>query len=435
MHFLGQDLCADLLSCKANDSGLYRIAVSRRQVRDRDLQSAVCVDGSRLAQVRYLVLIFESDLLGLDMAVYQSRLLVILEHLEYIVGRGLDHLRAVGQDDRLQYIDKLCDIRHLHAVRMLVEDVEVDTCYECVTHRILLIQKSRICARLYRKPGAPLIDNQAYLLLRIILIHDRTVTVDQCLHIQCLRKSLVPCLLVEVGRTALDLPSLRMCIIMKRKSIHESMELRLAVTEAGLHHTLGPLIVIYIRSACDLENLLIMIVLTHIGLVSAVKIAIVLRCHISAAAPVLIADSEIINGPCVLMTIFLSHIRHRRYALKGHILYPLRHLLYRAASDIAVDVCLTAQLTAQLEKFMCTKAVVLYDSAPVRIDHFLTGLLRTYAVSPVILVCEASARPAKYRNLHLLECLYYIVPHTVRIRDVRILSYVKSLIDAASKML
>ena len=84
---------------------------------------------------------------------------------------------------------------------------------------------------------------------------------------------------------------------------------------------------------------------------------------------------------------------------------------------------------------MCTETVVLYDSAPVRIDHFLTGLLRTYAVSPVILICETSARPAKYRNLHLLERLYYIVPHTVRIRDVRILSYVKSLIDATSKML
>lgn len=64
MHFLGQDLCADLLACKANDSGLYRIAVRCRQIRDRDLQSAVCVDGSRLAQVRYLVLVFQSDLLG-----------------------------------------------------------------------------------------------------------------------------------------------------------------------------------------------------------------------------------------------------------------------------------------------------------------------------------------------------------------------------------
>lgn len=39
MHFLGQDLCADLLACKTNDSGLYRIAVRCRQVRDRDLQS------------------------------------------------------------------------------------------------------------------------------------------------------------------------------------------------------------------------------------------------------------------------------------------------------------------------------------------------------------------------------------------------------------
>ena len=138
---------------------------------------------------------------------------------------------------------------------------------------------------------------------------------------------------------------------MKGKSIHESVCLRRAVAEAGLHHAFSPLVVVYIRSACHLEDLLIMIVLTHIGLVSAVKIAIVLRCHISAAAPVLIADSEIINGPCVLIDHFPLSVSAIGDT-PSKVIYSTHSdiSLHRAASDIAVDVCFTAQLIGTARK-------------------------------------------------------------------------------------
>ena len=222
---------------------------------------------------------------------------------------------------------------------------------------------------------------------------------------------------------------------MKRKSVHKAMHIFRTMTEAGLHNAFRPLIIINVRSACDLEDLLILIVITNVCLISAIEISIIFRCHISTAAPVLITDSEIVNGPSFLMPVFLSLICHRRNALKGHILYPLRHLLHRSASDISINICLTAKLTAKFKKLMRTEAVVLYDSAPVRVDHFLSVFLRTDAILPMILVCKASARPAQHRNFHFFQRFHNIISHTVCIWNIGVFSHIKSFINTASQML
>ena len=103
-------------------------------------------------------------------------------HMEYMIGRCLDHLLAVGQHDRLEYIDELCDACHLHTVGMFVEDVECHTCHKCITHGVLLIQKSRVGSRLYVRPDSPLVNDQTDLFVRIVLIHNRTVAVDEFVH-------------------------------------------------------------------------------------------------------------------------------------------------------------------------------------------------------------------------------------------------------------
>ena len=50
-------------------------------------------------------------------------------------------------------------------------------------------------------------------------------------------------------------------------------------------------------------------------------------------------------------------------------------------------------------------------------------LLYTSTILPMIFVCKAATRPAKYRNMNLLKCLNYIISHSVCVRNRRIFSY------------
>ena len=135
------------------------------------------------------------------------------------------------------------------------------------------------------------------------------------------------------------------------------------------------------------------------------------------------------------MAIFLSQLRHGRYALKGHVFHPFGHLLHRTASHISIDISLTSQLAAQFKEFMGTEAVVLYNAAPVGIDDLLSLFFRADSVFPVIFIRKASARPAKHRNTDLFQRFHNIGTHTIDIRDLGIFSNINSLIDTASQML
>ena len=99
-------------------------------------------------------------------------------------------------------------------------------------------------------------------------------------------------------------------------------------------------------------------ILTHIGLISAVKIRVIFRRHVTAAAPVFIAYAEEINLPGLLMAVLLSQIRHRGYAFKSNILHPFGHFLNRTAAHIAVYIGFAAQLLTQFKKLMGSEAVV-----------------------------------------------------------------------------
>ena len=222
---------------------------------------------------------------------------------------------------------------------------------------------------------------------------------------------------------------------MKRQAIHHAMLLWGGSAEACFHHFLRPLIIIRIGTAGNLPDLFVSIVITHKGLVSAVHISVEFRIHISAAAPVLIADTEEIDSPRLFVPIFRAKVCHRRYPVKCHIFNPLRHLLYGTASHISVDIGLTSDLTAELKELVGTKAVILDNAAPVGVDHLLAAFLRTDTVLPVILIRKASARPAQNRNLYFFQRLDNIRTHSVHIRNLRMFSYVKSLINTSSQML
>ena len=195
---------------------------------------------------------------------------------------------------------------------------------------------------------------------------------------------------------------------------------------------------------------MLLIIISHIGLVSTVQIAvigsdisliaaiqisIVSWCHISTTSPVFISNTEIIHLPGFLSAVFSTQGCHRRYPVESHVLYPLGHLLYGTASHIAIDVGLTTDLFTQFEELMGTEAVVLGHTTPMSVDHFLAVLLRSDTVLPVVFVCETATGPAQHRKLHLLECCHYIVTHTIGIGNLGILSHIQSFIDTSAQML
>ena len=218
---------------------------------------------------------------------------------------------------------------------------------------------------------------------------------------------------------------------MQGQSVHKAI----SMIKGGSQYSLRPFIIVCVCTATNLIYGLIPIIISHIGLVSAVQIPIILGTHIAAAAPVLITHTKIGHLPGCLMAVFLTQIRHRGHTLKGHVLHPLAHFLDGSASHITVHISLAAKLPAQLHEFMGTEAVVLYYTAPVGIDHFLSLLFGTDSISPVILIRKASSRPTKHRNLNLLQRLYHIISHAVCIGNIGIFSHIQTAINTSSQML
>ena len=203
----------------------------------------------------------------------------------------------------------------------------------------------------------------------------------------------------------------------------------------ALHYGFCPIIIIRIRTAADLLHSPFSIVIPHIGLISAVKICIIFRGHIAAAAPVFIANAKVVHLPRLFASVFAAQVGHGRYPVKGHVLYPFRHFLHSAAAHVAIDIGLTAKLLTKLHEFMGTKAVVLQDAAPVGVDHFFAAFFGANAVLPVIFVSKASARPAEYRDFHIPKSLNNIVSHTIFVGNFRIFPYIKSLVNTSAKVL
>ncbi len=92
---------------------------------------------------------------------------------------------------------------------------------------------------------------------------------------------------------------------------------------AGFEHLLCPERVIYIGTAADFKDVLVLFIIPHKGLISAIKIGVIFWCHVAAAAPILISHAKVINLPGLLMAVLFAKLRHRGDTVEGHVLHPL----------------------------------------------------------------------------------------------------------------
>ena len=363
--------------------------------------------------------------------VEERRALVDLVQVKDVVGGREHHLRAVGEDDGLQDVDGLGDVGHAHAVGVLVEQVQRQRGDHGVAHGVLLVEEAGVRAGLHVVPGAPLVHHERDALLRVVLVHDRAMAGEQRLHEERLAQRHLVLLAGEVRGAALVVPVVGgRGVVVQGEAVH--------VRAGVLHQDLGPVVVrvahVRARAAGDLEDLLFAVLL-DVALVAAVEVRVVLRPHVAAAAPVLVAHAEVVDLPGLGVAVLPAQLGHGGVAAGGHVLDPLGHLLHGAGADVAVDVGLAADLAAELEEFVRAEAVVLHDVAPVRVDDALAVGLGADAFLPVVFVGKAAARPAQNRELDVPERLDHVRAHAVDVRDGAVLAHVEPLVDAAAQVL
>ena len=325
---------------------------------------------------------------------------MMLIHMEYMVGRRQEHFLSLRQDHGLEHIYDLCNTGHLDPVAVLVENIQGNSCRQGIPHGILLVQEARIRARLHIMPASPFIHHHPDFLFRVICIHNGAVACKDFFYIKSPCKSIKPDCLVEVCGASLMDSFFHPGVIVDGQAIHKAVCFRgSGISEAFPQHHIRPFIVIRIGSAADFEYGGILVIAADIGLISAVKVGVIIRGHIAAAAPVFVAHAEIIHLPGLFPAVFTAPVRHGGNAVQGHVFHPFAHFLHRAASHISIHIGLAAQLLAQLEKLMRTEAVVLRHASPVGVDHFLSLIFGPHAVLPMVFIRKTASRPAQYRNL------------------------------------
>ena len=191
---------------------------------------------------------------------------------------------------------------------MLVEDVEVDACDERVADRVLLIKEARIGAFLNVIPCAPLVNHEADPAVRIISVHDGGMLLDEFFHCESFRERHIPLFVVEFSGRTLVIPVVRECVIVECETVHIAKVLRVCalLSEAFTEHCLCPVIVLVCRAYSKLLDLLVRIKLLNKSLIVLIEICVVLRDHVSAAAPCLVADCEIVDCPGLLPAVSSS---------------------------------------------------------------------------------------------------------------------------------
>src|SRR6185369_1467507 len=76
----------------------------------------------------------------------QCRVLMNAIHLEHVIRWSQHHLLAICQCHRLQHVHHLRDVGHLHSIRVVVENVEIDCSDDGIAHCVLLIEGAEVFA-------------------------------------------------------------------------------------------------------------------------------------------------------------------------------------------------------------------------------------------------------------------------------------------------
>ena len=354
------------------------------------------------------------------------RIVMRLVEVKDVIRRRADHLRAVGQDNRLQDVDHLRDIRHDHAVAVAVKDIQCQRRYHRVAHGVLLIEEARIRAGFAVEPRPPFVDNQPDAVLRIILVHNRQMTANGVIHPCSITQGEVVFIRIKIRCAAFVFPYMRNRVMMHRDGVK--------ITPGALHQLVRPVPVAGAGPAGDAVELVVTVVAAE-RLVTAVFVGIVFRAHVAAAAPAFVAHAKIFEVERLLVPVRPALLHNGGIARGIHVLHPLRHFAHRTGADVRVDVGFAADLAAQFHELVRAEGIILHHAAPVRVHHALAGFFRADAVLPVVFIRKAAARPAQHRHADFLQRLHNVRAHAIDVGDVGVFAHIDAAVNAASEVL
>ncbi len=325
----GQDTsfhAADLLSLQVEGDALGVVDI---YIGQRNVDTSVLVFGGGSAYHRYFSASAHFGLVADQVHRQESGVLVHVIHLENIISRREQHLRAVRQDHGLEHVDDLGDVGHPDAVGIFMEYVQSEGCHESIAHGVLLVQVAVDRARLFVPPGSPLVYHQADFLLRVVFVHDLDMLPDDIFYFETFAHRPVIVVLVEIrSRSFASVPS-RDRVIVQGDAIHAAADV--------LHQRLRPVVVVVAGSAGNLEKA-VAVVVAAIGGVTAVEVGVVFGAHASATSPTFVADTDEFDFPCFVASVLPAQAGHRAVAFRSHVFDPLGHLFDGPATDIGADI-------------------------------------------------------------------------------------------------
>ena len=199
------------------------------------------------------------------------------------------------------------------------------------------------------------------------------------------------------------------------------------------HHGAGPFIVVARCAAGHLEQT-VPAVIARIEAVALENVGVVLRGHVTAAAPGLVPDSEVLHAPWLLASVGCTQLGHGP-AISGHVFDPLRELFDSPGADVAADIRLGPEQFAEIQKFVGAKGVVFDRPSPVAVDHLRAILARADAVTPMIFVGKAASGPTQHGHLQRLQRFQNIGTIAILIRDVRLRPDPYAVVDTSAEVL
>ena len=283
---------------------------------------------------------------------------------------------------------------------MLVEDVQRHRRRERIAERVLLVQEGGIGAGLALMPRAPLADDQPHPLGWIVSVHDRRMARDDRVVLSRLLHQFRPLGFREHCRLTLPVPATGQDVAVQVEAVDHSSRLT--------HHHFRPSVRFVIRARRDAKGAYRPVAGQKAG-EAFVDVGVVLRPHVAATSPALVADPPEADVPRLRSAIATSLLGHRAGARMVHVLPPFGHFLDAAAADIADDEWLGAELLREFQEFVCADAVVLGDAAPVVVHHAGTPFTRPDAILPVVVVRETAARPTQVGDLDGAQRLHDVI--------------------------
>ena len=195
-------------------------------------------------------------------------------------------------------------------------------------------------------------------------------------------------------------------------------------------------VVVAVRAAGDLQRAIVARRLDERRELS-VQVGVVLRPHVAAAAPGFVADAEVRQPPRLVAPVLAAQLRRASsFAVGGHVLDPLRHLLRRARADVAGHIGVGADQLREVQELVRAESVGLLDSTPVRVDASpaagRAGRCRRASDTRRRSSRRASAPPA--------PCSFFkrgddIVAIAARVGNRGVLADPDAFVDAATEML